>query len=185
MVQIHARDVLPLSGRLGDLKLEHDKIRAASLTLPKLYTFDCESPPEGDERPPLPTDCLCYGDWYEKDRKIGIPWCSHEIRAKGVGGGLDADDITIDEYRRFTDLSLPESERTLVRFRMAKLKESRREFLRKKRDFPFVVRQPKSIQSSYDKRIVMPDGIETRPIVLRGAVEMQDEGGDESLGLAF
>jgi hypothetical protein len=184
MVQVHARDVLPLSGRLGDLKLEHDKIRAASLTLPKLYTFDCESPEKGD-RPPLPSDCLCYRDWYEKDRKTGIPWCSHEIRAKGVGGGLDSDDITIEEYRRFTDLSLPESERTLIRYRMAKLKESRREFLRKTRDFPFVVKQPKAIRTAYDKRIIQAGGIETRPIVLRGAVELVDDASSELQGLAF
>jgi hypothetical protein len=184
VLQVHAREVLPLSGRLGDLKLEHDKIRAASLALPKLYTFDCESPEDGG-RAPSDADCLCYRDWYEKDRKIGIPWCSHEIRAKGVGGGLDADDITIDEFRRFTDLSLPESERTLVRFRMAKLKESRREFLRKTRDFPFVVRQPKVIRSAYDKRIVSVGGIETTPIVLHGQVEMQDEAASEVAGLAF
>jgi hypothetical protein len=185
LVQVHAREVLPLSGRLGDLKLEHDKIRAASLSLPKLYTFDCESPEEGNQRAPLPTDCLCYREWYEKDRKIGVPWCSHEIRAKGVGGGLDSDDITIDEYRRFTDLSLPESERTLVRFRMAKLKESRKAFLRKERDFPFVVRQPKVIRTAYDKRVVDKGGIETRPIVLRGVVEMQDDAASELSGLAF
>lgn len=185
MVQVHAREVLPISGKLGDLKLEHDRIRSFSSTLPKLYTFDCESPEEGEPaRPPRLTDCLCYREWYEKDRKIGIPWCSHEIRAKGVGGGLDADDITIDEYKRFTDLSLPETERTLIRYRMAKLKESRREFLRKKRDFPFVVKQPKVIRSAYDKRIVLADGIETRPLVLRGAVEMVDEAASE-LGLAF
>lgn len=184
MGQMHARDVLPISGRLGDLKLEHDRIRSFSSTLPKLYTFDCESPEEGVTRAPLVSDCRCYHDWYEKDRKIGIPWCSHEIRAKGVGGGLDADDITIDEYRRFTDLSLPETERTLIRYRMAKLKESRREFLRKKRDFPFVVRQPKVIRSKYDKRIVLADGIETRPLVLRGAIESADEAGNVD-GLAF
>lgn len=188
VVQVHARDVLPLSGRLGDLKLEHDKIRECSISLPKLYTFDCESPEEGHEKAPTGKECLCYRDWWEKDRKVGIPWCSHEIRAKGIGGGLDADDITIDEYRRFTDLSLPEHERTLIRYRMAKLKESRREFLRKTRDFPFVVKQPKVIRTAYDKRIVLADGIETRPIVLRGAIEMVDEGPDvasELSGLAF
>lgn len=188
-VQMHARDVLPLGGRLGELKLEHDRIRAFTTALPKLYTFDCESPDEGkageELREPRSTDCLCYRQWWEGDRLVGIPWCSHEIRAKGVGGGLDADEITIDEFRRFTDLTLPEAERTIIRYRMGKLKESRREFLRKKRDFPFVVKQPKVIRSGYDKRIIQPGGVETRPIVLRGAVEMEDEGGSDTVGLAF
>lgn len=68
---------------------------------------------------------------------------------------------------------------------MAKLKESRREFLRKKRDFPFVVRQPKVIRSAYDKRIVLGDGVETRPIVLCGSVELVDDAASELSGLAF
>jgi len=176
-------DVLPISGKLGDLKLEHDKIRLAQYTMPKLYLFDCESPEEGHERPPKPTDCLCYHDWW-KGRAHGEHWMSTEIKAKGLGPGLGSDELTVDEFRRFSDPCLPESQRTIIRKRMGKLRESQAAFARKVKDFPFVVNQTKVLRGVYDKRRICADGVETTPLIVNGAVE-RGEPTPEELGLPF
>jgi hypothetical protein len=163
---------LPVGDKLGELKVEHDKVTMCRFILPKLYAFACASPETGSERPPTAADCICYHQWWKK-RVSGEKWDPLTVKAKGLSGGLDDHDLDADEFWRWTDRTLPEADRTIIRRRMAKTRESLNAFVREgsgHRDFPYTVEQVKVLRSNYDKRRVLRGEAgrrgETAPLVL-------------------
>lgn len=133
------------STELGGLKLEDD-ILEAKFILPKLYLIVTKAEQKKKKR--------------EKNLKI---------RAKGVQGGFRA--LTVGQEDEL-DGQLSEKEfyaftsgEPIERKRFAKLKESLRAYQREALEFPRTIDAPKTMQSEYDKRIILSD-YDTKPLVL-------------------
>lgn len=137
---------LPTGKQLGALKLEN-VIKRAEFVLPKLYIIETEEPSSKKKR--------------EQNLKV---------KAKGMGPGIRVgDNLGDDELdgqlseREFFDMV--RNGAPIQRHRMTKFREALSDFIKKKLDFPRVIASPKTIQSSYDKRIVLDD-YDTMPIKL-------------------
>lgn len=135
---------LPTGKQLGALKLEN-VIDRAEFVLPKLYLIETREESKKKKREPF-----------------------LKVKAKGMGPGIRVGDNLGDDdldgqlsEREFFDMV--RNGTPIQRHRLTKFREALSDFLKKKLDFPRVISSPKTIQSSYDKRLVLDD-YDTAPI---------------------
>jgi hypothetical protein len=138
----------PDSKELGGLKLEH-VIQRAQFVLPKSYYIECAP------------ECPCRAAAEKKGKK----WQQKTIKTKGVGRGL-GEDVTWEDWLQLTAFHLPLEQRQVVRRRLAKWRESMRYWWKRGSEFPRTLTQRKGFGSEYDKREVLPDGVNTLPLIL-------------------
>lgn len=136
---------MPTGGNLGQLKLEHN-IRRAEFVLPKLYLVE--------------TDGQNKSKVSEQNLKIKSKGISPGLRI-GLGADEHGGQLSEQEFENLVRHGL-----TIPRERIAKFKESLREYAQNALTFPRIIASGKHMASQYDKRVVLPD-LDTRPLNLK------------------